>query len=56
MTDELHITPQQLSTCISVFYVSYIIFQLPGYLFLRIIPAPIQIGAALMFWGTFDSL
>jgi fucose permease len=56
MVHELHLTPHQLSTCISIFYVGYIVFQLPGYLFLRTISPPVQIGLALMFWGTFNTV
>ncbi|KIW34299.1 uncharacterized protein PV07_01086 [Cladophialophora immunda] len=56
MTDELHLTPHQLSTCITIFYVGYIVFQLPGYLCLRIVRPPVQLGLALMVWGTFNTL
>jgi hypothetical protein len=56
MTDDLHLTPHQLSTCISIFYVGYVLFQMPGYFLLRVIPALVQLGIALMFWGTFNTL
>ncbi|KIY01719.1 uncharacterized protein Z520_01857 [Fonsecaea multimorphosa CBS 102226] len=56
MTDELHLTPHQLSTCITIFYVGYIVFQLPGYLCLKLVRPPVQLGLALMLWGTFNTL
>lgn len=56
LTDELHLTPQMLSTCISLFYVGYIAFQIPGFLCVRLVPPPVQLGLALMFWGTFNTV
>ncbi len=56
MTDELHLTPHQLSTCNTIFYVGYIVFQFAGYICVRILRPPIQLGLALMFWGTFNTL
>lgn len=56
MTEELRMSAQQLSTCVSIFYVGYIVFQLPGYLCLRLVRPPVQLGLALMFWGTFNTV
>lgn len=55
MTKDLMLTPHMLSNCVSVFYVGYIIFQLPGDLFLRMVTPPIQLGLALMVWGSFTA-
>jgi hypothetical protein len=56
MTKDLHMSAHQLSTSISIFYVGYIVFQLPGYLCLRVVRPPVQLGLALMCWGTFNTL
>lgn len=56
MTKDLGISPQMFSTCVSMFYVGYIIFQLPGNIFLRVITPPVQLASALLLWGTFTSL
>jgi hypothetical protein len=56
MTKDLHMSAQELSTSISIFYLGYIVFQLPGYLCLRLVPPPVQLGLALMFWGTFNTV
>ena len=49
-------TAQQLSSCTSLFYVGYLIFELPACLFLKKVTANMQLGAALLFWGTFTTL
>jgi fucose permease len=46
----------QLSNDISLFYVGYIIFELPATLFLKKVTANFQLGIALMAWGTFTTL
>jgi hypothetical protein len=56
MLEDLSLTPERLSTAASMFYVTYILFQLPGTLSLRIIKPPYVLGAALMTWGTFNTL
>ena len=49
-------TATQLSTVLSLFYVGYLIFELPACLFLKKVTANLQLGAALIFWGTFTTL
>jgi hypothetical protein len=56
MTEDIEISSQMFSSCVSMFYVGYIIFQLPGNIFLRVITPPVQLALALLFWGTFTSL
>lgn len=56
MAKDLHLTPGQLATCISIFYVGYIVFQLPGDIFLRKITPPIQLGLAMITWGLLTTL
>lgn len=51
MQRQLNITPQQLSHCISFFFIGYVVFQLPGMLLLRVLTPPAQLGFALMFWA-----
>jgi hypothetical protein len=53
---EFKMDAAQLSNDISLFYVGYIIFQLPATLFLKKITANFQLGIALMTWGTFTAL
>lgn len=55
MAEDLNLTAHTLSTCVSLFYVAYILFQLPGDLFLRAVTPPIQLGFALIFWGSFTA-
>ena len=55
MSSHLKLTPAMLSTCASTFYVGYILFQLPGDIFLRVITPPVQLGLALMIWGGFTA-
>ncbi|KFY85767.1 hypothetical protein V500_08136 [Pseudogymnoascus sp. VKM F-4518 (FW-2643)] len=56
MNKDLKITPQQYSNCVSLFYLGYIVFELPGTIFLRKISPPIQLGVAMMGWGTCTTL
>lgn len=56
MTKDLSLSPQMFSTCVSMFYVGYILFQLPGNIFLRVVTPPVQLALALVGWGTFTSL
>ena len=56
MTKDLHMSPQQLSTAASMFYVTYVVFQLPGNLALRVVDPQIQLALALMTWGLFNTL
>ena len=53
---ELKMTASELSACISLFYVGYIVFELPACLFLKKVTPNIQLGTALIFWGTFTTL
>ncbi|KAJ9641318.1 hypothetical protein H2204_002996 [Knufia peltigerae] len=55
LTEELHISSHQLSTIVSLFSVGYIVFQLPGDIFLRVVTPPVQLGIALCVWGTFTA-
>ena len=56
MGKELRMTAQQLSSCVSLFYVGYIITELPATLFLKRITANIQLTLALFSWGMFTTL
>ena len=56
MSKDLHLTPQMLSNCSAMFFVGYIVFQLPGDLFLRVVTPPLQLALALMVWGLFTAL
>jgi fucose permease len=56
MADDLGLTSKQYANAVSFFYIGYILFQLPGDVFLRKISPPIQVGAAMIVWGTFTVL
>ena len=49
-------TPNDLSSTVSLFYVGYIIMELPATLFLKKVTAKIQLTGALLSWGTFTAL
>ena len=49
-------TPSQLSTDVSLFYVGYILLELPATLLLKKIRPNVQLSAALFSWGTFTTL
>lgn len=56
MTQELKITPQQYSNCVSFFYIGYIVFQFPATIFIRKIQPHFQLGLAMIGWGIFTTL
>ncbi|KAJ9643658.1 hypothetical protein H2204_001803 [Knufia peltigerae] len=56
MSENLHLTGKQLANCVSLFYVGYIVFQLPGDLFLRKVTPPIQLCLAMVSWGLVTTL
>jgi hypothetical protein len=56
MTKYLTLSPHDYSTSVSMFYVGYIVFQLSGNIFLRVVTPPVQPSVALIFWGTFTVL
>lgn len=51
MDTELRITSKQLSQCVAFFYIGYIVFQLPGNIFIRAIGPTNQLAFAMMGWG-----
>jgi fucose permease len=56
LSEELRMTPSQLSTDVSLFYVGYILLELPATLFMKKITPNVQLSAALFSWGTFTTL
>ncbi|PYI11228.1 putative pantothenate transporter [Aspergillus sclerotiicarbonarius CBS 121057] len=56
MTTSLHLTATEYSNAVAFFYIGYIVFQLPGDIFLRKITPPVQLSGALMVWGTVTAL
>jgi len=56
MSETLGLSGAQLATCVSLFYVGSIVFQLPGDMFLRKITPPTQLGVAMVIWGLITSL
>ncbi|KAK4961534.1 hypothetical protein LTR10_002024 [Elasticomyces elasticus] len=56
MNKELGITARQYSTVASIFYVGYIVLQLPGTLLIRKIGPPAQFGLAMLAWGLTTTL
>lgn len=56
MSQDLNLSGKKLSNCVSLFYVGYVVFMLPGTLFMRKITPPRQLALALMVWGTFNTL
>jgi hypothetical protein len=56
MTRDLHMTSGELSNCVAFFFIGFMLFQLPGVLFIRMLTPPIQLGCALMAWGTATTL
>ncbi|KAK4501512.1 hypothetical protein PRZ48_007321 [Zasmidium cellare] len=55
MTTDLHMSASQLSTAASMFYVTYVLFQLPGNLAVRVIDPQVLLGIGLMVWGLFNT-
>ncbi|KAJ5453418.1 uncharacterized protein N7458_004374, partial [Penicillium daleae] len=53
LNKELQLSPRQFSNIINLFYVGYIVAQLPGTLFLRFIGPSGQLGTACVLWGVF---
>ncbi len=56
MSKDLGITSAQLSNCVAFFYIGFVLFQLPGSLFVRLITPPIQMGGALVVWGVLTAV
>ncbi|PWY68991.1 putative pantothenate transporter [Aspergillus sclerotioniger CBS 115572] len=56
MTTSLHLTSTQYANAVAFFYIGYIVFQLPGDIFLRKITPPVQLSGALVVWGGFTAL
>ena len=56
MTEKLGLSGVQLANAVSLFYVGYIVFQLPGDIFLRKITPPVQLGTAMITWGLLTTL
>jgi fucose permease len=56
MSEQLSITPQQLSNCVAFFFIGYIVFQLPGQLFIRQLQPQNQLGLAMIVWGTMTTM
>ncbi|KAF3402848.1 High-affinity nicotinic acid transporter [Talaromyces pinophilus] len=56
MSDQLSVTPQQLSNCVAFFFIGYIVFQLPGQLFIRQLQPQNQLGLAMIVWGTMTTI
>lgn len=48
MSAELHLSAHQYSNLASAFLIGYILFQLPGTIFLRKIGAPLQLAIAMV--------
>ncbi|KAI1077789.1 putative pantothenate transporter [Whalleya microplaca] len=51
MDDELGLSHDDYTNIASIFYVGYLVFQLPGTLLLRLIGPPRQFFLAMLFWG-----
>jgi len=56
MDEDLGMTSSQLSYCIALFYVGFLLFELPGAILLRVLTPPVQLSMALMAWGTATAL
>lgn len=56
MREDLELSTHKFSTVVSLFYVGYIVFQMPGDMFMKKITPPVQLGIALISWGTFTTL
>ncbi|KAH8705429.1 putative pantothenate transporter [Talaromyces proteolyticus] len=56
MSEQLTITSQQLSNCVAFFFIGYIVFQVPGLLFIRQIQPQNQLGLAMIVWGTMTTI
>ncbi|KAI7888259.1 major facilitator superfamily domain-containing protein [Mucor mucedo] len=49
--DDLHLTPAQLSTAISAFYITYIIFEVPSNMVLKRTNAVMWLSSIMLLWG-----
>ena len=56
MGEELKMDSQQLSACVSMFYVGCIIKEPPATLFLKKVTARVELIGTLLTWGTFPVL
>jgi fucose permease len=56
MSEALSITPQQLSNCVAFFFIGYIVFQVPGQLFIRQIQPQNQLALAMIVWGAMTTM
>ncbi|KAK0614839.1 putative pantothenate transporter [Bombardia bombarda] len=56
MTDDLKLTPGELSNCVAFIFIGLMLMQLPGALLVRLLTPPIQLGCALIAWGTATTL
>ncbi|KAI1324324.1 hypothetical protein F5Y16DRAFT_402493 [Xylariaceae sp. FL0255] len=56
MRGALGLNTHELNTLASLFYVGYIVFQFPSDMFMKKITPPVQLGFALISWGTFTAL
>ncbi|KAF2171485.1 hypothetical protein M409DRAFT_18602 [Zasmidium cellare ATCC 36951] len=56
MTKDLGMSPQQLSTASSIFYATFVVFQLPGNLHIRILGPQVELALGLTIRGLFNTL
>jgi fucose permease len=56
MDKELHLTPKQYSNVGSIFFVGYIVLQLPATLLVRKIGPPLQVCYTLMLFPPWSAL
>ncbi|KAI8888239.1 MFS general substrate transporter [Backusella circina FSU 941] len=49
--EDLHLTPKQLSTCISAFYITYIMFEVPSNIILERTSAKVWLSFIMLLWG-----
>ncbi|KAK5094686.1 hypothetical protein LTR70_003924 [Exophiala xenobiotica] len=52
MDEDLDLSPKEYSNVASIFYVGYLVFQLPGVLLVRKTGPPYLFGSAMIIWGT----
>ncbi|CAO3638981.1 unnamed protein product [Cunninghamella blakesleeana] len=54
--EDVHITPDQFNTCITIFYVGFLLFQIPSNVLLKRFTAKRWLPALMFLWGIMATL
>ncbi|ORX48491.1 MFS general substrate transporter [Hesseltinella vesiculosa] len=54
--EDVHITPDQFNTCVTIFYVGFLTFQIPSNILVKRFSAKIWLPLLMVLWGTVATL